>query len=307
MSNMEKIRVLLTGYSGQVGGELRKAVPSEFALILAEDDSGNFLDLSDRAGFKSIIAKTKPHIILNPAAYTAVDKAETEPDLARAINTDSPKFLAEEAAKIDALLVHYSTDYVFNGDVSHAPWKETDTTGPLNVYGRTKLDGEIAIVESGCKHFIFRTSWVYASHGHNFVKSILRLAAEREELKIVADQIGAPTAAKFLADHTWGVLGKFAEKADADLFGTYHLVNGGSCSWHEFATEIVRIARSNFGVTLKVKNILGIPSAEYPTPAPRPQNSRLNCQKFSQTFNEGRPLEDWRKDLEMVLAELLNS
>lgn len=310
-------KVLLTGFTGQVGTDLLQSVPAGYEIVCAKRPGEEFLDLTDSAALRAFVADVKPDIILNPAAYTAVDKAESEPDLAHAINATAAAVLAEEAEKLGALLVHYSTDYVFSGDPAHGPWKETDPTGPLNTYGKTKLAGEIAIRESGCRHLIFRTSWVYGKHGHNFMKTILRLAAEREELKIVSDQIGAPTTSDFLARMTWKALntifgqddssqisqpdsGRTRHPDSASLEGTYHLTCSGHCSWHEFASEIVRVHRAQ-GAEFKVKEILPIPTAAYPTPATRPLNSRLDCGKFEQVVNGDNRVEGWKAALGRVI------
>jgi dTDP-4-dehydrorhamnose reductase len=293
-------KVLLTGFTGQVGSDLLLSVPPGYEVVCAKRPGEEFLDLTDFAALRAFVADVKPDIILNPAAYTAVDKAESEPDLAHAINAEAPRVLAEEAKKLGALLVHYSTDYVFNGDPAHGPWKESDPTGPLNAYGRTKLAGEIAIRESGCRHLIFRTSWVYGRHGHNFLKTILRLAAEREELKIVSDQIGAPTTSDFLARMTWKALEVMQTPDGAKLEGLYHLTCSSHCSWHVFATEIVRLHRER-GMQLKVQRILPIPTVEYKTPAQRPLNSRLDCGKFEGAFHREK-LQVWKDALMKVVT-----
>lgn len=298
-----KTKVLLTGFTGQVGSEIADRLPPNYELILARREGEEFLDLSNFAAVRELIREIKPDIIINPAAYTAVDKAESEPELAAMINAEVPRVLGEEAKKINSLLVHFSTDYVFNGDAKHAPWKETDLPDPLNVYGKTKLAGERFIAESKCRYLIFRTSWVFGVHGHNFVKTILRLAAEKEVLTIVNDQIGAPTSAGFLADMTWAAVERvrLSEGNSEALLGLYHLTCAGECSWYEFASEIIRITRQKHQ-HLKVNDITGIPTSAYKTPAVRPLNSRLDCSRFEKVF--GRARFDWKTALEAVLQKL---
>jgi dTDP-4-dehydrorhamnose reductase len=298
-----KTKVLLTGFTGQVGSEIAATLPPNYELVLARREGEEFLDLANFAAVRELMRDIRPDIIINPAAYTAVDKAESEQELAALINADVPRVLAEEAKKIDALLIHFSTDYVFNGDASHAPWKETDLPDPLNVYGKTKLAGEMFIAESKCRHLIFRTSWVFGVHGHNFVKTILRLAAEKEVLTIVKDQIGAPTSAGFLAEMTWAAVEKLKVGASENSasYGLYHLTCSGECSWYEFASEIVRITRQKHQ-HLKVNEITGILTSAYKTPAIRPLNSRLDCSKFEKVF--GRARVDWKTALEAVFLRL---
>lgn len=303
MNRPKKPKILLTGFTGQVGSEIAATLPANYELILARRANEEFLDLTDVAAMRTFIRSTNPDIIINPAAYTAVDKAESEPQLASIINADVPRILSEEAKAIGAILIHYSTDYVFNGDPAHLPWKETDTPDPLSVYGKTKLAGERAIAASGCRHLIFRTSWVFGVRGHNFVKTILRLAGERDVLTIVNDQVGAPTSAGFLAQMTWAAV-EHLVNCDGDkkeLQGLFHLTCSGACSWHEFASEIVRIERKK-NHDLKVKEIVGIPTTEYKTPATRPLNSRLDCSRFEASF--GRSRVKWQSALEEVMHQL---
>jgi len=244
------------------------------------------------------VREIAPHIIVNPAAHTAVDKAESEPDLAMAINGTAPCVFAEEAKKLDALLIHYSTDYVFDGTKA-SPYIESDSPNPQSVYGKTKLAGEQAIIASGCKHIILRTSWVYGVHGGNFVKTILRLAKERNELRIVADQYGAPTWARLLAESTAQIIGKYSE----DKSGIYHLTPTGRTNWHQFAEEIVRLARQ-YDDALKDKPLTIHPIAthEYPVPAKRPANSSLSTDKIHKTF--GLELPSWEDDLAECVRQL---
>jgi dTDP-4-dehydrorhamnose reductase len=243
-----------------------------------------------------------PAVIVNAAAHTAVDQAESQPDLARAVNADAPGVLAREAAALGATLLHYSTDYVFDGSGS-APRDEHAPTGPLSVYGHTKLDGEHQIRDSGCRHLVLRTSWVHAARGGNFARTMLRLAAEREQLRVIADQIGAPTGADLLADASAHALRALA--ADPSHAGTYHLVAGGETSWHGYAVAVIDWARAH-GLPVKVAReaILPIPTTDYPTPARRPLNSRLDTRRFRETF--GLVLPDWRAGVERMLTEAFN-
>jgi len=294
---MSRQRILLTGASGQVGWELRRSLSclgEVFAL-----DSGA-MNLADADAVSRKVREIAPHIIVNPAAYTTVDKAESEPERAHAVNASAPGILAEEACTIGALLVHYSTDYVFNGSGA-TPWREDDGCDPLNVYGATKLAGERAIQASGCRHLIFRTSWVYGARGSNFLLTMRRLMRERPELKIVADQVGAPTWCRDLAEATAQVLSQInSPRHDTDqgtLWGVYHMTNAGETSWHGFAQAIQ--ALDELDETSAPAHLLPIPSTDYPTPAKRPLNSRLNNDKLEQTF--GLRLQDWRSALALCL------
>jgi dTDP-4-dehydrorhamnose reductase len=288
-------KILVTGKNGQVGWELQRTlVPLGQIIALDAED----MDLSDIDAIRRKVREIAPHIIVNPAAHTAVDKAESEPDLAMAINGTAAGVLAEEAKKLDALLIHYSTDYVFNGNKT-SPYIESDTPDPQSVYGKTKLAGEQAIQAVGGKHLILRTSWVYGVHGGNFVKTILRLAKERSELRIVADQYGAPTWARLLAESTAQIMGKYTE----DKSGVYHLTSSGRTNWHQFAEEIVRLARQ-YDDALKDKPLTIHPIAthEYPVPAKRPANSSLSTEKFRKTF--GLELPQWDEDLAKCVRQL---
>lgn len=286
-------RILLTGARGQVGWELRRTL-SCLGEVVALDSRA--MNLADADAVRKTVREMAPNIIVNPAAYTAVDKAESEPELAHAVNAVAPGILAEEAARLGALLVHYSTDYVFNGSDS-TPWKEDDACDPLNVYGATKLAGERAIQAAGCRHLIFRTSWVYGARGSNFLLTMRRLMRERPELKIVADQVGAPTWCRDLAEATALVLSQVATPAsrldEGASWGVYHMTNAGETSWHGFA-EAIQV-HDGAGVRL-----LPIPSSDYPTPARRPLNSRLNNDKLKKTF--GISLQDWRAALALCLS-----
>lgn len=285
-------RILLTGARGQVGWELRRTLGCLGEVVALDSRAMN---LADADAVRQTVRQMAPNIIVNPAAYTAVDKAENEPELAHAVNAVAPGILAEEAARLGALLVHYSTDYVFNGSGS-TPWKEDDACDPLNVYGATKLAGECAIQATGCRHLIFRTSWVYGARGSNFLLTMRRLMRERPELKIVADQVGAPTWCRDLAEATAQVLGQIASPASgaaqAEPWGVYHMTNAGETSWHGFAEAI----RTLDGTGAR---LLAIPSSEYPTPAKRPLNSRLDNDRLKRTF--GISLQDWRAALALCL------
>jgi len=255
-------------------------------------------NLQDQAQLASVLESAQADVVVNAAAYTAVDKAEAEPDLARRINALAVAELAAHCQRTGSLLVHYSTDYVFDGKLQR-PYDEVDATNPLSVYGQTKLEGENAIRASGCRHLILRTSWVYSATGGNFLKTMLKLAAGRDELRVVADQWGVPTSARLLADMTARVIGELAEMDEH--WGTYHLTAVGETTWHAYASHVIERARSQ-GAQLQIKHIVPIPAVDYPTPAARPPNSRLNCYKFSATFN--LPLPDWRLDVDRVVDTL---
>ena len=299
------MKILLFGKSGQVGWELQRSLAPLGEVIALDHDSsplcGSFTDLS---GLAQTIRTVAPDVIVNAAAHTAVDKAESEPELARTLNALAPGVLADEAQKLNAWLVHYSTDYVFDGS-GDAPRRESDPTGPLSVYGRTKLEGEQAVARCS-RHLIFRTSWVFAARGANFAKTMLRLASERESLSVIADQIGAPTGAELLADVTAHALRTVRSRpADfADLAGVYHLVAGGETSWHGFACHVLERAQA-MGQTLKVGpgEVRAIASADYPTPAQRPLKSRLDTSRLRQTF--GLHLPDWKIAVDRMLDEIL--
>ncbi len=289
------MNILLTGKNGQVGWELQRTL-QPVGRVTACDHAG--LDLADAAAVHRKLDEVRPDVIVNAAAYTTVDKAESEPEQANAVNAAAPALLAQEAARRGALLIHYSTDYVFDG-AKAAPYVETDPTGPLGAYGRSKLAGEEGIRASGCDHLIFRTSWVYAARGANFLRTILRLAAEREELRIVMDQVGAPTWARFIAEATALALRQALAERRHGRFesGLFHLACAGETSWHGFASAIVA-GRSG----LRVKTVTPIATADYPTPAKRPANSRLNTDAFRARF--GLALPDWRDCLPLCLEEI---
>ena len=294
-------RFLITGANGQLGFELQRALaPLVEVVAFARADC----DLSDPDSIRSAVRAAKPDVILNAGSYTAVDKAESEPDLACAINATATGVIGEEAAKLGVLVIHYSTDYVFDGTKAEA-YLETDIPNPLGVYGMTKLAGEQALAASGAMHLIFRTSWVYGLNGKNFIKTILRLASERSELKIVADQFGAPTGAALLADVSAHVAARYLrEGADSFPFGLYHLVASGETSWHELARHVVaKATTADWKLQATPDRILPITTSQYPTPAARPANSRLNTSKFSEAF--GLQLPDWRIGVDQVMDKLV--
>jgi dTDP-4-dehydrorhamnose reductase len=290
---------LLFGADGQVGWELQRAfAPFGEVKSLTQAD----VDLTDADALRAAVREAKPRVILNAAAYTAVDKAEGEPEVARAVNAVAPAIMAEEAKALGAWLVHYSTDYVFDGSKAGA-YSEADQANPLSVYGRTKWQGEQAIAASGARHLTLRTSWVFGPHGGNFLKTMLRLAKEREHLSVVADQIGAPTSAELLADATAHAV-RVALRGDIDS-GLYHLAAAGETSWHDYARFVVAEAR-RLGANLKLSDerIKAIPTEQYPLPAPRPKNSRLDCERIRHTLDLDLP--DWRWHVRRTLMELLN-
>ncbi|MFO7543845.1 MAG: dTDP-4-dehydrorhamnose reductase [Thiobacillus sp.] len=293
----DRPRILLTGANGQVGWELQRTL-SSLGDVAALDSRA--MDLTDAVSVRQKVRDIAPGVIVNAAAYTAVDKAESELGIARLVNATAPGVLAEEAARLDALLVHFSTDYVFNGSGT-TPWRETDACDPLNVYGATKLEGELVIQAAGCRHLIFRTSWVYGLRGSNFLLTMRRLMRDRPELRIVADQIGAPTWCRDLAEATAQVLSQIKSPArDGDaagLWGVYHLCNAGETSWHGFAEAIQALDASD--ETRAPARLFAIPGSEYPTPARRPMNSRLDNGKFEKTF--GLRLQDWQSALALCM------
>jgi dTDP-4-dehydrorhamnose reductase len=295
------VKLLVTGKNGQVGFELTRAL-SVLGEVIAVDR--RTCDMADAEAIRAMVRQVQPDVIVNAAAYTAVDKAESEKQLASAINAVAPGVLGEEAAKLDALVVHYSTDYVFNGSKSGA-YTENDTADPQSAYGQSKLDGERALIKANRKHLILRTSWVYGAHGGNFAKTMLRLAADREKLTVVADQFGAPTSAAVMADLTAQLVGRYArEGAKKFPYGVYHAVNSGETHWCDYARFVVGTAIAA-GKPLKATpdNITPITTAQYPTPAKRPANSRLDTKKFRNTF--GLRLPPWQESLQHVLQQIL--
>ncbi|WP_283151039.1 dTDP-4-dehydrorhamnose reductase [Silvimonas soli] len=295
-------RILVTGKQGQVGFELLRSLSVLGEVIAVGRDE---CDLADEHAVAALLDRYAPDVIVNPAAYTAVDRAETERELAFAINATAPAVMAAAAVKSGALLVHFSTDYVYDGDKAGA-YLESDATGPRSVYGQSKLAGEQAIAASGARHLIFRTSWVFGAHGNNFAKTMLRLAGERESLKVVADQFGAPTAASVIADVAAQVVGQYlhAKSTDAFPYGIYHLAAAGETNWRDYAVEVVDQARA-LGAALKLKasDIEPIPTSGYPLPAPRPANSRLSTDKLRTTF--GLALPEWRDTLQRTLQLMI--
>ncbi len=298
------MKILLLGKNGQVGWELQRSLAPLGQVLALDRHSTDFCgDLSHPERLAQTVRDWRPDVIVNAAAHTAVDKAESEPDLARCLNATAPTALAQAAAAIGAWLVHYSTDYVFNGQ-GVQPWREGDATDPLSVYGQTKLEGEQAIAASGCKHLIFRTSWVYAARGGNFAKTMLRLAGERERLTVIDDQHGAPTGADLIADVTAHALVHAMIDPAAGLSGIYHLVAAGETSWHGYASHVIAQARQIQPVlALKVTDIAPVPTSAFPTPATRPLNSRLSTHKLQQAF--GMVLPPWQQGVNRMLAEIL--
>jgi dTDP-4-dehydrorhamnose reductase len=297
------MKILLLGKNGQVGWELQRALAPLGEVVALDFDSPGELraDFSQPESLTATVLAVAPHIIVNAAAHTAVDKAESEPDLARAINATAPGVLARAAAASGAWLMHYSTDYVFNGQ-GEQPWKEDDATGPLSVYGKTKLEGENLIRQSGCKHLIFRTSWVYAARGGNFAKTMLRLAKERDRLTVINDQVGAPTGADLLSDLTAHALR--TAQLRPDVSGTYHAVACGHTHWHGYAQHVIDFARAA-GQPIKVApdQITAVPTSAFPTPAQRPANSRMDTSKLQKTFGVNLPA--WQFGVERMLTEIL--
>jgi len=302
---MSKPTILLTGSTGQVGGELLKLLP-ELGEVIAP--SRSTLDLANPQSIRNTIRTIKPRWIVNPGAYTGVDKAETEPSLAHAINAEAIHTIGEEARNLGAGVIHFSTDYVFSG-AGTTPYVETDTPSPVSVYGSTKLAGEKALAATGAGHLIFRTSWVYGTTGKNFLLTILKLARERDHLRIVGDQYGAPTWSRDLAEMTLQVIGR-CEKATttlplsdvlSEVGGIYHASGRGETTWHGFAAEAIRIQNEK-ETTTPFAHTEAITTADYPTPAKRPANSRLNCNKLQQQF--GWRMMHWQESLREVLDEL---
>jgi len=288
------MRILLTGANGQVGFELRRTL-APLGEVHAFDRSS--LDLADTPAVAKAFRRVRPALVVNAAAYTAVDKAESEPELAHAINARAPRVLAEESRRAGAVLVHYSTDYVFDGS-KREPWREDDAVAPLNEYGRSKLAGERAIAATGCKHLVFRTSWVYGPRGKNFLATMLNLAATREELRVVADQRGAPTSSLFLAEATVRAIRAIPREGVAS--GLYNLSAAGETTWASFAEAIFARAAGRPG--FRAPRVIRIPTSDYPTPARRPAYSVLDPQKFTAAF--GFAPSTWESQLDAVFAAL---
>ncbi|MEO7401368.1 MAG: dTDP-4-dehydrorhamnose reductase [Polaromonas sp.] len=296
------MKILLLGKNGQLGWELQRSLAPLGEVIALDRHSADLCgDLGNLAGLAATVQAVRPGLIVNAAAHTAVDKAESEPELARTINALAPGLLAQEADKIGAWLVHYSTDYVFDGSGTR-PWLEADTPAPLSVYGRTKLEGEQLIAEHCKNHLIFRTRWVYAARGANFAKTMLRLAQERERLTVIDDQWGAPTGAELIADITAHAVRQVLQRPrDA---GLYHLAASGETTWNGYAKHVIAQAgRVKSAINLLVKEVAAVPTSAFPTPARRPHNSRLNTGKLQTTF--GLTLPAWQQGVDRMLAEIL--
>lgn len=294
-------RILLTGKNGQVGFELQRALaPLGEVIAVGTADC----DLSDANAIRGLMQRVQPQLVVNPAAYTAVDKAESDADKARAVNAVAPGVLGEEASRLGASVIHYSTDYVYDGS-KDGLYTESDPVSPQSVYGQTKLDGERALQAVTPRHVILRTSWVVGAHGGNFAKTMLRLAGDRDELKVVADQFGAPTSASLIADVTAHIARQMLrDGADGFPFGVYHLAASGETSWHAYAQYVIGEA-IGMGKALKAtpERVLPIPASSYPTPARRPQNSRLDTHKLRQTF--GLHLPHWQEGVKHILQHIL--
>ena len=296
------MNILLLGKGGQVGWELQRSLSVLGHVTALDFDSAEHCgDFSQPEGIRATVRALRPDVIVNAAAHTAVDKAESEPDLARLLNATTPGVLAEEAARLGVWLIHYSTDYVFDGSGSR-PWVETDVPAPLSVYGRTKLEGEQLIQQSGAQHLILRTSWVYAARGGNFAKTMLRLAQERERLTVIDDQWGAPTGADLLADVTAHAI-RHLQQRPQDA-GLYHLVAGGETNWNLYAKYVLDQAqKAQSAIKIVAKEVAPVPTSAFPTPAVRPHNSRLNTTKLQTTF--GLTLPHWQQGVARMLYEIL--
>jgi dTDP-4-dehydrorhamnose reductase len=295
------MKILLLGKNGQVGWELQRSLAPLGELVApGRNDPDLCGDLSNLEGLARTVQTVRPDVIVNAAAHTAVDRAESEPELAHTLNALAPGVLAQQAAKLGAWLVHYSTDYVFDGSGSR-PWAETDTPAPLSVYGRTKLEGE-RLIQAACpQHLIFRTSWVYAARGGNFAKTMLRLVQERERLTVINDQFGAPTGAELIADITAHALRQcLRQPQDA---GLYHLAAGGETSWHGYANQVLALARLiDSAIKIKAIEVAPVPSSAFATAARRPLNSRLDCQKLQAKFEITLP--NWAGGVERMMREV---
>jgi dTDP-4-dehydrorhamnose reductase len=293
------MKILLLGKNGQVGWELQRSLaPLGEVLALDRNSTSHCGDLSNLEGLADTVRVFRPDVVVNAAAYTAVDKAESDQTTAHLINALAPEVLSRACAAIDALLVHYSTDYVFDGSGQKA-WVETDATGPVNVYGRSKLAGEQGIAKQGAKHVIFRTSWVYGTEGGNFAKTMLRLAQERDKMAVINDQFGAPTGAALLADIT-----AMSLQQAPSLSGVYHLAAAGETTWHAYAQYVLQTAkRFKPELDYKVKEVAAVPTSEFPTPAERPLNSRLNCSQLQNALQCQLP--NWQVGVDSMLSKIL--
>ena len=295
------MKILLTGKNGQVGFELQRALAPLGTLVAVGRSE---CDLADAEALRRLVRAVRPGIIVNPAAYTAVDKAESDPETAFAINGIAPGVLGEEAARLDALVVHYSTDYVFDG-AKQTSYTEDDIPNPQSVYGKSKLAGDQALLQSTKNAIIFRTSWVFGAYGNNFVKTMLRLATERESLTVVADQFGAPTSAALIADVTAQILRRYLQAGRKDFpFGLYNLAASGETNWCDFARTVIGTAlAAGRPLALRPEDVLPISTDQYPLPAPRPANSRLDTHKIQETFGLHLPM--WQEGLKHVLQQIL--
>ena len=296
------MNILLFGCSGQVGWELQRSLAVlGHVTALDHDSTAHCGDFGNSAGIADTVRALRPDVIVNAAAHTAVDKAESEPDFARQLNATAPGVLAEEAVRLGSWLMHYSTDYVFDGSGTR-PWTETDTPAPLSVYGRTKLEGEQLIAASGCKHLVLRTSWVYAARGGNFAKTMLRLAQERERLTVIDDQWGAPTGADLLADVTAHAIRHLQQRPQDG--GLYHVAAGGETHWNLYAKYVIEQAQhAQAAIKIKATEVAPVPTSAFPTPAVRPHNSRLDTHKLQTTF--GLHLPPWQQGVARMLTEIL--
>ena len=297
-----KMNILLLGKGGQVGWELQRSLAVLGQVTALDFDSREHCgDFANPQGVAETVRALRPDVIVNAAAHTAVDRAESEPELARLLNATTPGLIAQEAARLGAWQVHYSTDYVFDGS-GQRPWTESDPPAPLSVYGATKLEGEQLITQSGCRHLILRTSWVYAARGGNFAKTMLRLAQERERLTVIDDQWGAPTGADLLADVTAHAIGHLQQRPEDG--GLYHCVAGGETHWHAYAKYVIAQAQQwQPAIKIKATEIAPVPTSSFPTPARRPHNSRLDTSRLQATF--GLTLPHWQQGVARMLAEIL--
>lgn len=294
------MRLLLTGCNGQVGFELQRSL-SPLGEVIAVDHAD--YNLADPHAIRALVRTARPDVIVNPAAYTAVDKAESERDLAHAVNAVAPGILGEESAKLGGYVFHFSTDYVFDG-AKQGAYLEEDATNPQSVYGHTKYDGELALAQANPHHLILRTSWVVGAHGSNFAKTMLKLAAERDSLSVVADQMGAPTSAALLADLTAHLVRQLLGNPAAFPFGTYHCVAAGETNWCNYARYVIGAAiQAGRAMKATPGSIRPITTADYPTPAKRPANSRLDTTNFRDTF--GLELPHWQRGLDQILQTIL--
>ncbi len=294
------MKILVTGKNGQIGHELQRSMAPLGEVVAVDVEDGDF---TDPVAIISLIERVKPGLIVNPAAYTSVDKAETEQEIAYAINALAPKFLAAQANLRHIPMIHYSTDYIFDG-TKDGTYVEDDPANPQSIYGKTKWQGEKNVCAMCPQHVILRTSWVFGVHGGNFLKTILKLSQERDELKIIADQFGAPTSARFLADSTLEIAKQLLGCDEMRKVGTYHLVSAGETTWHGYASKVVKLA-NQLGVKTKIKaeDIQPISTEAYPLPAPRPKNSKLSTDKIKATF--GIDIPHWSIDVEEVLKQVI--